>query len=171
MRVLGIDPGLATVGYGLVEKTGDSFRTVDYGHISTPADLALPRRLLVIFRSVQRLIEDFSPDVLAVEKLFFCKNTGTAMQVGEARGAIFTAAAAKELPIFEYTPLQVKQAVAGYGRAGKKQVQQMVCLLLRLPEAPKPDDTADALAVALSHLHFWRWQQIMAEKGVIPGTE
>jgi len=164
MRVLGIDPGLATVGYGLVEKHGEAFQAIDYGYISTPAELDLAQRLLIIFRSVQLLISRFSPDVLAMERLFFCKNTGTALQVGEARGAVFTAAAEKALPVSEYTPLQVKQAVAGYGRAGKKQVQQMVCLLLKLPGAPRPDDTADALAVALCHLQSSRWQQLVEEK-------
>lgn len=165
MRVLGIDPGLATVGYGLVEKNGDIIKAADYGFISTPADLDLSERLLIIFRNIKLLIDRFSPDVLAVEKLFFCKNTGTALQVGEARGAIFTAAAEKEIPILEYTPLQVKQAVAGYGRAKKKQVQQMVCLLLKLPQVPSPDDTADALAVALCHLQSSRWQQLVENKG------
>jgi crossover junction endodeoxyribonuclease RuvC len=164
MRVVGIDPGLATVGYGLVEKNGDAFKAIDYGYISTPADIDLSQRLLAIFRSVQLLISRFSPDVLAMEKLFFCKNTGTALQVGEARGAVFTAAAEKELPVFEYTPLQVKQAVAGYGRAGKKQVQQMVCLLLKLPGVPRPDDTADALAVALCHLQSCKWLQLVEKE-------
>lgn len=161
MRVLGIDPGLATVGYGLVEKKGDIFSAVDYGFISTSADIELAQRLLTIFRGVQLLISRFSPDMLSMEKLFFCKNTATALQVGEARGAVFTAAAEKELAVYEYTPLQVKQAVAGYGRAGKKQVQQMVCLLLKLNTAVKSDDTADALAVALCHLQAARWQKLV----------
>lgn len=161
MRVLGIDPGLATVGYGLVDKNGNIFKAVDYGHISTTADTKLPQRLMIIFQSIQQLIMRFSPDVLAMEKLFFSKNSATAMKVGEARGAIIMAAAEKELPVSEYTPLQVKQAVAGYGRAGKKQVQEMICLLLKLAEQPKPDDAADALAVALCHLQSARWQQIV----------
>ena len=164
MRVLGIDPGLATVGYGLLEKNEKACGAVDYGYISTPAGLALPQRLLIIFRSVKQLISRFSPDVLVMERLFFCKNIRTAMQVGEARGAVFTAAAETELPVLEYTPLQVKQAVAGYGRAGKKQVQQMVCLLLKLPGMPKPDDTADALAVALCHLQSEKWRQLVDSK-------
>ncbi|RJX27965.1 MAG: crossover junction endodeoxyribonuclease RuvC [Dethiobacter sp.] len=164
MRVLGIDPGLAAVGYGLVEKNGGIFGGIDYGYISTPANMDLSQRLHTIFQNVKMLISRFSPDVLAMEKLFFCKNIRTAMQVGEARGAIFTAAAEKELPVFEYTPLQVKQAVAGYGRAGKKQVQQMVCLLLKLPGPPRPDDAADALAVALCHLQSSRWQQLVEKE-------
>lgn len=165
MKVLGIDPGLATVGYGFLEKKGEIVEAQDYGYISTSPDFDLSQRLLIIYKSVKLLIDRFSPDVLAVEKLFFCKNTGTALQVGEARGAIFTAAAEKEIPIREYTPLQVKQAVAGYGRAKKKQVQEMVCLLLKLPQVPSPDDTADALAVALCHLQSLRWQQLIENNG------
>jgi crossover junction endodeoxyribonuclease RuvC len=160
MKVLGIDPGLATVGYGLVEEAQGSFREIDFGHISTSADMERCQRLDLIFSNVRLLIAKFSPDELAVEKLFFCKNVRTALQVGEARGAIFTAAAQENTPVFEYTPLQVKQAVAGYGRAGKKQVQQMVTQLLRLGEIPKPDDAADALAIALCHLQSYRWQRL-----------
>ncbi|NMB34880.1 MAG: crossover junction endodeoxyribonuclease RuvC [Firmicutes bacterium] len=163
MRILGIDPGLAMVGYGLVEENeGSTFKKIDYGHISTPKGLELPRRLGIIFNSVQQLIARFSPDELALEKLFFCKNVKTALQVGEARGAIITAAVLNETPVFEYTPLQVKQAVAGYGRAEKKQVQQMVSLLLKLSKIPRPDDAADALAVALCHLQSRRWQKLTA---------
>ncbi|NLJ55767.1 MAG: crossover junction endodeoxyribonuclease RuvC [Firmicutes bacterium] len=160
MRVLGIDPGLAIVGFGLVEEAQGSFRKIDYGHISTSAGMERCQRLNVIYSNVRLLITKFSPNEIAVEKLFFCKNVRTALQVGEARGAIFTAAARENTPVFEYTPLQVKQAVAGYGRAGKKQVQQMVTQLLRLEEVPKPDDAADALAIALCHLQSYRWQRL-----------
>jgi crossover junction endodeoxyribonuclease RuvC len=160
MRVLGIDPGLAIVGYGLVEESQGAFRKIDYGYISTPADMEQARRLDIIFRNMRLLITRFSPDELAMEKLFFCKNIRTALQVGEARGAIFTAAAQESERVFEYTPLQVKQAVAGYGRAGKKQVQQMVAHILKLTEIPKPDDAADALAVALCHLQSHRWHRL-----------
>ncbi len=165
MRVLGIDPGLATTGYGLVENEGQNFREVDYGFISTPSDLVLARRLLLIYKNVLLLMDRFSPQVVAVEKLFFCKNIRTALQVGEARGAIFTAAAEKQLPVFEYTPLQVKQAVVGYGRAEKKQVQHMVSIILGLSRVPSPDDAADALAVALCYLQSHKWQQLTGEKG------
>ncbi len=158
MRILGIDPGLALVGYGLVEENEGSFQKIDYGCIRTSKDLDLPRRLEIIFNDVKLLITKFSPDELALEKLFFCKNVRTALQVGEARGAILTAAVQEKAPIFEYTPLQVKQAVAGYGRAEKRQVQKMVALLLKLPEIPRPDDAADALAIALCHLQSRRWQ-------------
>lgn len=164
MRILGIDPGLATVGYGVVEKNGDVLKGIDYGYISTPADCQISSRLFSIFTNIKLLISRFSPHEMAVEKLFFCKNIRTAMQVGEARGAILTAAAKNSLPVFEYTPLQVKQAVAGYGRADKKQVQEMVCLLLKLPEVPRPDDTADALAIALCHLQFSNWERMVRKK-------
>jgi crossover junction endodeoxyribonuclease RuvC len=156
MIVLGIDPGLATTGYGIVEKEGNKYCEKDYGYISTPARMDLHHRLLIIFQSIEVLIDKYAPEVMAIEKLFFSKNTRTALQVGEARGAILTAAAGKGLPIYEYTPLQVKQAVAGYGRADKKQVQQMVTVILKLPEPPRPDDAADALAVALCFLQSFR---------------
>jgi crossover junction endodeoxyribonuclease RuvC len=164
MRILGIDPGLATVGYGIVEKNGDILEGIDFGYISTPSDSQISPRLFTIYTNIKLLISRFSPDEMAVEKLFFCKNIRTALQVGEARGAILTAAASNTLPVFEYTPLQVKQAVAGYGRADKKQVQEMVRILLKLPEIPKPDDTADALAVALCHLQFSRWERLVSNK-------
>jgi len=164
MKILGIDPGLATVGYGVVEKQGDRYEGIDFGYISTPADSQISTRLFSIFKNIKLLIARFTPDEMAVEKLFFCKNIRTALQVGEARGAILTAAAESTLPVFEYTPLQVKQAVAGYGRADKKQVQEMVRILLKLPEIPKPDDTADALAIALCHLQFSRWDNMVRKK-------
>ncbi|MDO9533944.1 MAG: crossover junction endodeoxyribonuclease RuvC [Bacillota bacterium] len=164
MRILGIDPGLATVGYGIVEKKGDLFEAIDFGYISTSADSQVSPRLFSIYTNIKLLISRFSPDEMAVEKLFFCKNIRTALQVGEARGAILTAAAESTLPVFEYTPLQVKQAVASYGRADKKQVQEMVRLLLKLQEIPKPDDTADALAIALCHMQFSRWERMVRKK-------
>lgn len=164
MRVLGIDPGLATTGYGVVENNNQNFQGLDYGIISTPSAQTLEQRIFSIYNSVIILVNRFSPEMVAVEKLFFCKNISTAVQVGEARGAIFTAAAEKQLPIFEYTPLQVKQAVVGYGRAEKRQVQHMVAIILKLPQIPSPDDAADALAVALCHLQSYKWQQLTGEK-------
>ncbi|MGI5875711.1 MAG: crossover junction endodeoxyribonuclease RuvC [Dethiobacteria bacterium] len=160
MIVLGIDPGLATTGYGIVVKEGNQYYEKDYGYINTPAGMDLHQRLLIIFRSIGVLIDRYAPEAVAVEKLFFSKNTRTALQVGEARGAILTATAEKGLPVYEYTPLQVKQAVAGYGRADKKQVQQMVSILLRLAEPPRPDDAADALAVALCFLQSFKLEQL-----------
>lgn len=152
MIILGIDPGLALTGYGLVEERDGGFNRVASGFIRTAGDTAPALRLAEIFNRVEELIAHYRPRAMAVEKLFFCKNVRTALQVGEARGTIILAAAKSNLALFEYTPLQVKQAVAGYGRADKLQVQHMVQLLLRLPECPAVDDEADALAVALCHL-------------------
>ncbi len=164
MIVLGIDPGLARTGYGVVEKTSNTLNELDCGYISSPARMAVYQRIYIVYKSVLQLLEQYSPEALAVEQLFFCKNVRTAMQVGEARGAVLTAAAQQDVQVFEYTPLQVKLAVAGYGRAEKKQVQQMVCLLLNLAEPPKPDDAADALAVAICHLQSSMFQKRVAEK-------
>lgn len=157
--ILGIDPGLAITGYALLKQENNHCSALDYGCIRTPARQELPLRLLTVFQEVSSLINCYTPGVMAVEQLFFCKNVRTATQVGEARGAIITAAASHNLPVVEYTPLQVKQAVAGYGKADKKQVQQMVSLILKLAKPPSPDDAADALAVALCHLQSSQWQE------------
>ena len=151
MRILGIDPGFAIVGYGVIDYEKGKYKTVDYGKITTPAGMEMPLRLKTVYDGVLRLIETYNPDVLAVEELFFNTNVKTAIAVGHARGVIVLAAANKGLKINEYTPLQIKQAVVGYGRADKNQVQQMVKMFLGLKEVPKPDDTADALAVAICH--------------------
>ena len=161
MIVLGIDPGLATTGYGVIKKNGERFQELDYGYISSPAGMVLAERLQIVYQGINQLVEKFSPQEMAVEQLFFCKNVRTAMQVGEARGAVLTASAQQNIPVFEYTPLQVKQAVVGYGRAEKSQVQQMVCLLLSLQEVPKPDDAADALAVAICHLQSQQFNSLI----------
>lgn len=158
VTVLGIDPGLASTGYAVLELKDECCRLLEYGCIHTPAKQDLAERLMEIFRSLCLLIDRFTPAVMAVEQLFFCKNVRTAMQVGEARGAVLTAAATRGIPVAEYTPLQVKQAVAGFGRAEKKQVQQMVALILKMPELPEPDDAADALAIALCHLQSRHWR-------------
>lgn len=159
MKVIGIDPGLAVTGYGVIEKKEEDYYVLDYGYIDTPASWNTPRRLSAIFNNVLLLLNEFSPEAAAVEKLFFCKNIRTALQVGEARGAVLTALSERELTVYEYTPLQVKQAVVGYGKAEKKQVQKMVALLLQMQELPEPDDAADALAVALCYLQSHWWQQ------------
>jgi len=164
MLILGVDPGLATTGYGLVRKTGEQLQGVDYGYIGTPANLPLPERLLIIFHDLKALIQKYLPDALAVEQLFFCKNIRTALQVGQARGAILTAAAQMGRPVYEYTPLEIKQTITGYGKADKKQVQQMVRLVLNLKEIPKPDDVADALAIAVSHIQTARWHQLLEKQ-------
>jgi crossover junction endodeoxyribonuclease RuvC len=153
MRVLGIDPGLATVGYGVIEQYQTALKPIDCGTITTPAGLETPQRLVMVYDGIMELIDRFAPDAVAIEELFFNQNITTAMTVGHARGAAVVAAAKCGQPLFEYTPLQVKQAVVGYGRADKKQVQEMVRVLLTLKKVPKPDDAADALAVAICHIH------------------
>lgn len=153
MRILGIDPGTAITGFGIIEKIGNSFKTIEYGCIRTPANMELCQRLIVIHNQVTQLIAQFAPQEVAIEELFFNNNARTALSVGHARGVIMLAAAEAQLPIGEYTPLQVKQAVVGYGRAEKKQVQVMIKTLLNLPSIPKPDDVADALAIAICHAH------------------
>ena len=150
---MGIDPGLATLGYSIVEKKGNKFKVVDYGTIRTSADMISVNRLKKIYQELEKLIEEYNPDQMAVEELFFNKNVKTAIKVGQARGVILLAGAQSNLDVGEYTPLQVKQGVVGYGRASKKQVQQMVKALLNLQEIPRPDDAADALAVAICHGH------------------
>ncbi|MBQ3379637.1 MAG: crossover junction endodeoxyribonuclease RuvC [Clostridia bacterium] len=153
MIILGIDPGIATVGYGIIEYKGNSFTTLDYGSILTEAHSEFQARLMSINAQLIRLINMFKPDAAAVEELFFNKNIKTAITVAQARGAIILTCAQSGIPTFEYTPLQVKQAVVGYGRADKNQVQQMTKILLNLKAVPKPDDTADALAIAICHAH------------------
>ena len=153
MIILGIDPGLALVGWGVIEYSGSRFRTLGYGSIQTPADMKTEDRLVEIYRRMQDLIRTYKPDCMAVEELFWNTNQTTGIRVSEARGVILLAGAEDKLPIYEYTPLQVKQAVVGYGRAEKKQVITMVTMLLKLEKPPKPDDTADALAIAICHAH------------------
>ena len=163
MRILGIDPGTAITGYGIIDAEGQSLNKISYGSITTPSKQKLSDRLLTINNSLEELIITYEPDEVAVEKLFFNKNTRTALSVGHARGVILLAAARKCLEIGEYTPLQVKQAVAGYGGAQKLQVQSMVKMLLGLKEIPKPDDVADALAVAICHAHSAKINRIYGE--------
>ena len=153
MIILGIDPGLAIVGYGVIEYNKGRFRTLAYGAITTPAHTAVEARLAMIHREMNLLIDKYHPDEMAIEELFFNTNSTTAIVVAEARGIILLSAKQKGIEIAEYTPLQVKQAVVGYGRAEKKQVITMVTTLLNLPAPPKPDDTADALAIAVCHGH------------------
>ncbi|MBQ2998929.1 MAG: crossover junction endodeoxyribonuclease RuvC [Clostridia bacterium] len=153
MIILGIDPGLAIVGWGVVEYQGSKFRTLGYGSIETPAGMATEQRLALIYEGIGKLIETYHPEHIAVEELFFNTNQTTGIRVAEARGVIIMRAYQMGVKVFEYTPLQVKQAVVGYGRAEKKQVITMVTMLLGLPKPPKPDDTADALAIAMCHAH------------------
>ncbi|QEK12060.1 crossover junction endodeoxyribonuclease RuvC [Crassaminicella thermophila] len=153
MIILGIDPGIAILGYGVVEYKGNTFKPLGYGGIFTDAKEAMPMRLKKIYDELQQIIDKYHPDVVAIEELFFNKNVKTALLVGQARGVAILAAANNEIDIYEYTPLQVKQGVVGYGRADKKQVQVMTKTLLNLKSVPKPDDVADALAVAICHAH------------------
>lgn len=153
MIILGIDPGLAIVGWGVIEYQNARFRTIAYGSLQTPAEMRTEERLKRIYEGMQELIKTYHPDAIAVEELFFNTNITTGIRVAEARGVILLSAEQAGLEIAEYTPLQVKQAVVGYGRAEKKQVITMVTMILGLKSPPKPDDTADALAIAVCHAH------------------
>ena len=153
MIILGIDPGIAIVGWGVIEYSGSRFKTLGYGSIETPAGMATEQRLSLIFDGLKELIERYHPEHIAVEELFFNTNQTTGIRVAEARGVIIMCAYRMGVKVFEYTPLQVKQAVVGYGRAEKKQVITMVTMFLGLASPPKPDDTADALAIAVCHAH------------------
>lgn len=153
MIILGIDPGYAIVGWGVVEYNGSHFKVLGYGSIETPAHTPVEDRLCMIYKGLEQIIETYHPEQMAVEELFFNTNITTGIKVAEARGVIILCAKKLGLKIFEYTPLQVKQAVVGYGRADKKQVITMVTMMLSLPKPPKPDDTADALAIAVCHAH------------------
>lgn len=150
MRVLGIDPGTALMGYGVVEARGSRLQAIAYGPLTTAAGVPMHERLLSLHQQVTSLIIAHSPDILAVEELFFGRNVTTAITVGQARGVALLAGAQANLPVAEYTPAQVKQTVVGWGRADKNQVQDMVRKLLHLPAPPRPDDVADALAVAIT---------------------
>lgn len=151
LLIIGIDPGLAIVGYSLVKKEGNRFSVLDYGVVRTPSSDDNINRLKKIYISLTDIIKEYKPDEMAVEELFFNKNVKTAIRVGQARGVILLAGAQADIVVAEYTPLQVKQAVVGYGRAAKQQVQEMVKALLNLETVPRPDDAADALAVAICH--------------------
>ncbi len=153
MRVLGIDPGYAIVGYGAIDYTKNKFTVLSYGAITTKAGLLFTTRLEEIYHDMVTLLQKVKPDALAIEKLFFNTNTTTAMDVAHARGIILLAAKQQGVPVYEYTPPQVKSAVTGYGLAEKKQVMEMTKNILGLEKVPKPDDTADALAVAICHAH------------------
>ncbi|MFC5447233.1 crossover junction endodeoxyribonuclease RuvC [Paenibacillus aestuarii] len=153
MRILGIDPGIAIVGFGFIDKIGSKLTPVQYGSIQTEAHTDPSVRLKDVYDATTQLIEKYKPDALAIEKLFFNRNVTTAFTVAQARGVIILAGVQAGLPVAEYTPLQVKQAVVGYGKAEKQQVQEMVKIFLKLAKVPKPDDVADALAVAICHAH------------------
>ncbi len=165
MIVLGIDPGYAITGFAVIEYDGRNFRPLDFGVIKTDAKSYFPNRLLTIRRGIVSLIERYHPDVMAVEELFFSRNTTTAIGTAQARGVSVVTCAEHFIPVFEYTPMQVKVAVTGYGKADKKQVQEMVRILLKLKRIPQPDDAADALAVAVCHAHSGNNPQALSVGG------
>lgn len=153
MVIIGIDPGYAIVGYGVLDYTKNRFTTYAYGAVTTPAGTAFPQRLQTIYDEITRLLIKYKPQAMAIEKLFFTSNQKTVIDVAQARGVLLLAAQKCGVAVYEYTPLQVKQSVVGYGRAVKTQVQEMTKNLLKLEAIPKPDDTADALAMAICHAH------------------
>ena len=155
MIILGIDPGIAIVGYGIIEYKNSKFRVIDYGAVTTPAGMDILKRLELVYKGIDMLIEE----------LFFNKNVKTAITVAQARGVTMLACAHNNKPVYEYTPLQVKQGVVGYGRAQKAQVQQMVTSFLNLKKVPKPDDVADALAVAICHAHANKLEKTLKNIG------
>ncbi len=151
--MLGIDPGTATMGWGVVEMAGGQLRLIETGALTTPAGMPQPERLLQLYNGLRAIIERLRPNTAAVEELFFGKNVNTALTVGQARGVVLLALAQAGIPVHEYKPLAVKQAVAGYGGADKRQMQEMVRLTLGLTTVPRPDDAADALAIAICHAY------------------
>ena len=164
MVILGIDPGLATLGYGVIEVINDKRRLIQYGTLNTPAGQPMPQRLRAIYMGVQQLMNIYHPDEVAFEELFFSKNITTGMAVSAARGAAIVAVAQKTDNLYEYTPMQIKQAVTGHGKADKNQVQQMVKALLGMREIAKPDDAADAIAVAITHANSMRMKHLFKIK-------
>lgn len=153
MRILGIDPGYAIMGYGIVDYKGSKFTPIEYGSITTKAHTPNEERLMFLYDELTRIIKEYEPEEASIEELFYNTNATTAIMVGEARGMALLACAKAGIKIAEYTPLQIKSALTGYGRADKKQVQAMVKMILNLDKVPKPDDTADALAAAICHAH------------------
>lgn len=153
MRILGIDPGYAIVGYGVLEFDNMRFKVINYGAVTTDSETPFDKRLAEIYDDMCSVLDMFKPDCMSIEKLYFNTNITTGIDVAQARGVIMLAAVQRGVPIYEYTPLQVKVAVTGYGRAEKHQMQEMTKNILRLKEVPKPDDTADALAIAICHGH------------------
>ena len=165
MKVLGIDPGIARLGWGIVEQKVGKYTAPGFGCVTTSKQDSPEKRLVVLFRRLQQIIKRYKPEVMAVEDLFFASNAKTAFQVGQARGVALLTAALKNLPAANYSPLKIKMSIVGYGRAEKSQVQQMVISVLKLKKAPKLDDTADALAVALTHLFTHKFEEKIRKSG------
>ena len=157
IRILGVDPGYAIVGFGVLEYDGVRFTPIEYGAVLTEAHTPFPQRLKAIHDDVEFIFEKYAPQCMAIEKLYFTSNQKTGIDVAQARGVTVLSAAKRGIPVFEYTPLQVKSAVVGYGKAEKKQVMEMTRQILGLAQIPKPDDAADALAIAICHGHSARW--------------
>lgn len=162
MIILGIDPGIAIVGYGVVEYKNSRFRVIDYGAVTTPAHTDVTTRLDMVYRGIDTIIKNYNIDEVGIEELFFNKNVKTAITVAQARGVTLLACRHNNIPVYGYTPLQVKQGVCGYGRADKAQVQKMVTSFLNLKKVPKPDDVADALAIAICHAHANRLEKTLS---------
>lgn len=160
IRILGIDPGYAIVGFGVIDYDGRNFTPLEYGAVLTEANTPFTERLKAIHTDIEFIFEKFHPDCMAVEKLFFTTNQKTAIDVAQARGVVVLSAARRNIPVSEYTPLQVKSAVVGYGKAEKRQVMEMTKNLLGLANIPRPDDAADALAIAICHGHSVRWSDL-----------
>ena len=163
MRILGIDPGTATTGYGVIESNNDEITVIDYGALVSPTRSPIGERLSFLYRGLLEIISRYKPDAVAVEEPFVAKNVRSALAVGRAQAVAILAAATSGLPSYEYTPAQVKQMVANYGAGSKEQIQQMVKLQLGLPEIPQPDDAADALAVAICHLRDMHVKSLLRE--------
>jgi crossover junction endodeoxyribonuclease RuvC len=161
MRILGIDPGVATLGFGVIDQQNNQLQMIDFGCIQTAAGVSFPQRIFQIHQQLTDILIQYSPDVVIVEELFFSKNVKTAIQVAQVRGVIILTAMQKGHEVKEYTPLQVKLSVVGYGRATKDQIQKMVKVLLKLSEIPKPDDAADALAVAICYAHSRKFDELV----------
>jgi len=164
MIILGIDPGIAIMGYGIINHKGNRFEVIDYGAITTSSKMPTAERLKAIYQKLKILLNTYNPEAVAIEELFFNTNAKTAMLVGQARGVAILAAINQNKSIYEYTPLQIKQGVVGYGRADKKQVQEMIKMILKLEEVPKPDDVADALAIAVCHAHSGNFKELFEMK-------
>lgn len=159
MRVLGIDPGFAITGYSIIDYIGNKFKLIDSGAVLTKAGVSFPQRLTKIYDDLNLIIDEYKPDAIAVEELFFNQNTKTAINVAQARGIILIVGCKKGIPTFEYTPLQVKQAVTGYGRADKMQVQKMVQSILKVEKIPKLDDITDSMAIGICHAHSQKFAE------------
>jgi len=161
--LLGIDPGLAKTGFGIVGEQGNRLKCYSYGIIKTHSNEEMSKRLLALYQKMQELVQKYSPREMVLEKIFFSRNVKTAFQVGQARGVVILTAAQNDIPVFEYTPLEIKKAITGYGQAEKKQVQTLVKSILNLKEKPHPDDASDALGAAICHIQTQNWRKKVEE--------